>query len=508
MDLRTLSWNLAGECGMKPTVCMVTPPSPFLLDERVFPALGILKVAAVAEQLGYPVEHLDLNGVKNYEEAVLNHAAQTEATIYGITATTPQMVAVEKIRQALRWARPDAKLILGGPHPTLVHATLKTSERANKAFVSLLWQYDVVVAGDGEDAIGIALQDNAPPFIDADDPKGSLFLTKERLSELPFPARHLIDLNSYHYEINGVRTTPLISQLGCPFGCNFCAGRDSAMLRRVRLRPTANIIAEMRHIVETYGIYGFMFFDDELNVNPNFMELLHAIDTLQVKMGVEFRCRGFIKAELFTKEQAEMMYRVGFRRILCGFESGSDRILKNINKRATKDDNTRTMEISHKYGLGMKALMSVGHPGESPETIYDTMQWLMSVKPGDFDCTIITAYPGSPYFDKATYVSGDVWRFGTNGDNLYMHDIDYTKTEDFYKGSMDAYKSYVFTDNVSADELVRLRDQVERQVRYALEIPFYSAAPGARFEASMGMLPGSMYRKGKNNESKLRDDRA
>jgi anaerobic magnesium-protoporphyrin IX monomethyl ester cyclase len=482
---------------MKPTVCMISPPSPFLLDERVFPALGILKVAAATEQLGYPVEHLDLTGCSNYEEAVRDHCSRTAANFFAITATTPQMVAATKIRNVIRESQPSwVRIILGGPHPTLVNAAVHHySERAERALQKLYQDFDTIVAGDGEDAIGMALGNWPMKLIDADDPKAPTFLTKERLAELPFPARHLIDLDSYHYSIDGVRATPLIAQLGCPFGCNFCAGRDSAMLRRVRLRPTENIIAEMRHIYETYGIRGFQLFDDEINVNPKLMELLYAMADLQEELGVEFRCRGFVKAELFTEEQAALMYLVGFRRILCGFESGSDRILRNINKRATKDDNTRAMEISHKYGLGMKALMSLGHPGESPETIQDTVNWVLSVDPSDLDYTVITPYAGSPYFDKATHVEGTTWVFETYGDKLYMQDLDYTVVADFYKGSMDSYKSYVWTDYLSADELVRLRDVAERTSRETLKIPFPTSVAAVAYEHSMGALPSSILRK-------------
>jgi anaerobic magnesium-protoporphyrin IX monomethyl ester cyclase len=486
---------------MKKTVVFITPPSLFLLDERVFPAIGILRVAAVAESLGYTVEHLDLNGVVNYEEAVLNHCARTAANHFAITATTPQMVAVSKIRNVIRAALPAAKIIIGGPHPTLVHAAaIKThSNRAADGLIGLITNFNVVVAGDGEEAIGIALEDGSPYLIDADNPKTDLFLTSKRIAELPLPARHLIDMDSYHYGIDGVRVTALIGQLGCPFGCNFCAGRDSAMLRRVRLRPTEHVIGEMRHIFKEYGIHGFMFFDDELNVNPQIMDLLNAIYDLQNELGVEFRCRGFVKSELFTEAQAGAMHRAGFRRVMCGFESGSDRILKNINKRSTKSDNTRTMDISHKYGLDMKALMSVGHPGESPDTIDDTRAWLLDVAPADFDITIITAYPGSPYYDRATRVDMETWCFETNGDKLYMKDVDYTKVEDFYKGSLDAYKSYVWTDTINAEDLVSSRDYVERHVRKKLGIPFYQPGAAVRFEASMGQLPGTIYRRSDEN---------
>ena len=485
-----------------PTVCFITPPSPFLMDERVFPALGILKVAATARQQGYPVEHLDLNGVGNAAEVAGNHAQNTGVEVFAITATTPQLPAATEIAKVLHQVQPDCRVILGGPHSTLTLAALKHSTRAVTAMAQLKEDFDVVIAGDGEDAIQLALEDSPPSVINADDPKGDLFLTAKRLEELPLPARDLVDLTTYHYDIDGTNVTPLVSQLGCPFGCNFCAGRDSSMLRRTRIRSTESVIAELRHLYQVYGYHGFMFFDDELNVNPKLPELLLAMLKLQDELGIEFRCRGFVKAELFTTEQADLMYQAGFRKIMCGFESGSDRILKNINKNATKDDNTRAMEISHKYGLGMKALMSLGHPGESSDTVHETLHWLVDVEPEDFDCTIITAYPGSPYYDqgvhipKAVQTQGEAWGFEANGDWLYMKDLDYSTQADFYKGALGDYKSYVWTDDLNAEELVKGRDFIERFVREKLDIPYYHATAAERFEASMGALPGHLYRQG------------
>ena len=86
----------------------------------------------------------------------------------------------------------------------------------------------------------------------------------------------------------------------------------------------------------------FMFYDDELNVNKGLVDLMNRIAGL----GMGLKLRGFIKAELFTDEQAEAMYRAGFRWILVGFESGSERILENIRKNATRADNTRCVEIA------------------------------------------------------------------------------------------------------------------------------------------------------------------
>ena len=190
-----------------------------------------------------------------------------------------------------------------------------------------------------------------------------------------------MDVESYHYAIDGERALSLIAQLGCPFECGFCGGRSSPFLRRVRTRSIENIVGEMKLMHQTYGVKGFMMYDDELNVNKQMIALMRAIADAQENLGVDFKLRGFIKSELFTEEQAEVMFKAGFRQILIGFESGSPRILENINKKATRDDNTRCVEIAHKHGLKVKALMSIGHPGESVETVEETYKWLLEVKP-------------------------------------------------------------------------------------------------------------------------------
>ena len=358
---------------------------------------------------------------------------------------------------------------------------------------------------DGEITIFEALKIDSG-VVDGDDRKSPFFLNNSQFSQLPIPARHLLDVDSYKYSIDDKKAVSLIAQLGCPFKCTFCSGRNSPFLRKIRQRDSDSIIAEMRHLYEAYGFTGYMFYDDELNVNKNLVELLNKISDLQEEVGEEFRLRGFVKAELFNEEQAAAMRRAGFRWLLTGFESGDERILKNIQKMATKDDNTRAIEIAKKHNLKVKALMSIGHAGESLETIENTKQWLLDTKPEEFDCTIITTYPGSPYFDDAIKAKDHyVYTSNITGDKLYQAPVDYLLELDYYKGDPNGgYVSYVWTDHVSPSELVEARDILENEVRQKLDISFNNAQPAIKYEHSMGMgnivLPPHILRTTNNAE--------
>jgi len=475
-------------------ICLITPPSPFLLDERVFMHIGVLKIAAILEQRGYKVDFVDLSGISNFVDVLADYIKlPSSAKVFGVTATTPQVPFAVKIAQALK-GKVD-KLILGGPHVSLMHCASKRekernfvgSDRATKDIEQLLNFYDVLVCGDGELAIFEAFKIEEG-VVDADDRRSPLFLSNKQFTTFPMPARHLVDVGSYKYQIEGENAISLIAQLGCPFFCTFCSGRNSPFLRKIRTRGTDAVVKEIEHLYLKYGFKAFMFYDDELNVNKNMVPMMNQISDLQEKHGVDFKLRGFIKAELFNEVQAQAMHRAGFRWILTGFESGDERILTNIKKRASKDDNTRCVEIAKKYGLKVKALMSIGHAGESSETIENTKNWLLKAQPEEFDCTIITTYPGSPYFDEAVK-RGDhyVYTSDISGDKLYQKPLNYLVDQDYYKGDPSGgYISYVWTDHISAENLVKERNLLEKEVREKLSIPFYSARPGIKYEHSMG----------------------
>jgi anaerobic magnesium-protoporphyrin IX monomethyl ester cyclase len=492
-------------------VALITPPSIFLLDERVFINLGILKIAGALEQRGVTVDHLDLSGTENYLEALESYLSSSPTKTVGITTTTPQLPTVVKIIERIRAVRPGVKIILGGPHVTLTDSAVKLERRggrdarAHEAMTRLQALADVLVSGDGELAIFEALKPDAAKLIDGDDPRAGLFLTNATYEATAPPARHLVDMSTYKYEIDGHRSTSLIAQLGCPFACGFCGGRNSKSLRVIRTRSTESIVAEVRMLYDTYGYTGFMFYDDELNVNKNMVGLMNSLADLQGTLGQEFRFRGFVKAELFTEEQAVAMYRAGFRWLLSGFESGSPRILQNINKKATLDDNTRAIGLAKKAGLKVKALMSVGHPAESEQTTRETQEWLLKVQPEEFDCTVITAYPGTPYYDEALPHATEpgVWTYtyAKNGDRLHAYDIDFLVVADYYKGDPNGgYRAFVYTDFLTCDQIVARRNWIETSVRSALQLPFPQARPALRYEHSVGQgageeLPGFILRR-------------
>lgn len=522
-------------------VCLCMTPSPFLADERVFPFLGQLYVASELRRNGNPVSVLDLAGFnpESCQKIIAEYVRlHPDVKDFGLTATTPQLPYAVVLAKEIRSLVPEANIILGGPHVTLTHTAYEQDRasgrkgRGSIAFEQLVSHFDKLVVGDGEMAIFHALDKDQPQIIDAGNLRSPLFMQRGTLDSYAPPARDLIDLNSYQYLITGRdgqahRTFSVISQLGCPFRCGFCGGRDSQIFRVTRSRSIENVIGEIRNVVNwsfaegNHPLTGVMFYDDELNVTTGTLErLCRGLIALQIELAqtvpvserqrlniktrmvdgverVQMAFRGFVKAELFTAEQAGLMAEAGFAEVLSGVESGSDAILAAMQKNTTREINSRCVRLAHGAGLNFKALMSIGHPGESESTIQESISWAVeNLQAGDqIDWTIITQYPGSPYYDRSVldpetghWVYEITDRQG-NRHRLWSPPSNFTEDVHFYKGVPGSYVAYVYTDHLSAEEMVYHRDRAEQITRVHLGLGPIQSVAETQFGHSMGQGP-------------------
>lgn len=457
---------------------LINPPSPFLLDDRVFPPLGILQIAAVLEEAGHTVQVADLGGVADYKQAMAEECSGGW-DLYGLTATTPQFPMSVDILNVIRMFDPGKRVLIGGPHATVLPESCT--------------QFDCIIRGDGEEAVLDAIQASAPRVLD--------YATNTVKGELNWhwPARHLIDMDSYQYKLGGRRGTSMMLSQGCPYNCSFCCGRTIAYYRRARARNVDDVVKEMAFLSDQYGVGSVMAFDDEVNIlNEPLMEFCQKIAPLGMKF------RGFVKANLFTDQQAEAMAKAGFVDVCTGVESGDDRVLGVINKQTTRVINKNFVDLARKHGIRSKAFCSLGHPGENVESANNLQSWIIEARPDDFDVTVITVYPGTPLWEQRQYVetSTDGHRIckyvkeskrpTENGATLFFEELDYAKEFAFYKGRPKEYISHVWTPELSKTDLVALRDSVEDAARQALNIPYPKRYSGdhldgqQNFEHSMG----------------------
>lgn len=443
---------------------LVNLPAPFLTDEKALMPLGLLYLGASIEHAGRDCKILDLAGDKDYITKALDQLSELKTDVVGIGLTSSQVPLGRRLVHAIKKEYPKIRIIGGGPHVThAFQASRRQSVRCEKLIRDLNDTYNVLVMGDAEKAILKAAEPDSPKLIDATHKLSPYYVEDDYLDTIPFPARHLIDVDSYSYNLGMVtikenNAINIMSQRGCPYSCRFCASRMDKYGRTLRRTSNFKIVEEIKHLHKTYGYTYFTFYDDELNVDPNLNTLLDQLKDVQMELGVAFKFRAFVKANLCTREQMKAMADTGFKVIATGAESGSERILKNMNKKATKEINTKVVEWVHEFGMYSKSIMSLGHPGETPETLAETEAWLDQVKLSDVNFTIIECLPSSVYFDNAIQNDKGVWVYTVpeNGDKLYDIGIDWTEEVHFHNAAPGQhYNPTVYTDALSQDDLMK-----------------------------------------------------
>jgi len=519
-------------------VALLNPPSPFLLDERVFPTLCLADNGAVLEQHGYHVDLLDLaldnTNPQDWRDETMR-IARMPYQAFCITATSPQFMFADEMQRLIRQIKPDAHIVIGGAHPSLVSTLRKTkiaewikkdptlggSTRLEEMLHDFdpnfapLEQFDLIYDGDGESAVHQAVD---PRWVREQTAKNGKWFSAPMISDLNtlgIPARHLYQMETYNkFSVGGKLAMNVMTQRGCPFACEFCSGRDSPMYRQVRYRSSDHVIRELRHMQKVHEATAFMFFDDEFNLNyKRTVDLCLGMIKLREEEGIEYAWRAFIKSELFVKypDIAKYMKDAGCVEVCTGVESGSPFILQHvIHKNTSPELNLKAREIAKRTGLRYKAFTMVGHAGETEEDAMKTLAWILEAKPDDFDVTVCTPYPGAPYYDRAVRFDGKIFVYDDSNDRkgnpkldsetqrartvrLYFEKPDYSKVQAFYKGVPGEYTSLVWTDDVSPEKFVELRDHIDDTARAKLGLRRIERPSG--IDQSMGAPPAYLFSK-------------
>jgi radical SAM superfamily enzyme YgiQ (UPF0313 family) len=416
---------------------LINPPSPFLQDEKVFPYLGILQIATMWRNRGIEVMVQDLNGDKKWRDTIRSIASHD--MIFGISSTSAQFKYAYEINRIIKKENPRAHTIIGGSHATAI------SHLRRRGLIDIntrtLEEFDTIVEGDGEYFDKTNRKWIAMPNID--------------IRANPIADRNLMDIESYTYKIDGRFATTIMTQRGCPFKCEFCSGREIDMYRKVRQREPWDVIEEMDRLNQDYGYSAFMWFDDEININPERLEMLCNLLSKR-----DYKHRGFVRADLIDRfpETLDHLQRAGFMELCSGVESGSDRILKIIGKNTTDETNRKVATMIKDKGIRYKAFTLVGHPSETYEDAMMTKKFLMDIKPDSFDVNAIMPYPGSMMYDNAK-PSGKFEGYKFEYKGLYFNRPDFSKDDAFYKGQ-GIHPCYTRTDELTTKDINSLRQEL------------------------------------------------
>jgi len=364
--------------------------------------LGILAVATPLLRAGYPVSLIDSTITPNYKQRVLEEVK--DALCLGISLVTGPMIReTVEIAKAVKSWNPDFPIILGGWHPSLL-----PKQTLEAPFI------DIVVRGQGEETLLEVVQHleaRSPiDFIPGIGCKrdGKLFFSTERplrpISELPPKAYQLADFDAYERSC-GRRWAMYTSSLACPFNCSYCTNAGVYGRKWNALSPE-QFVEETVDLTTRYGLEMLWVVDDNFLVDLD--RARHIAEGL-VRAGADFKWSIQATTNLtarLTHEDLKLLRRSGLHQICQGVDSGSEKILKLMNK-TFQDFDSIYESASRCLHAGIRPSFNIifAYPGEGRKERRETIDFMMDVCrrfPGaEFWTNIFTPYPGSPIMEQA-----------------------------------------------------------------------------------------------------------
>jgi anaerobic magnesium-protoporphyrin IX monomethyl ester cyclase len=347
---------------------LIHPPHANSVDDRLDPPLGLLLIAAHLRR-EIPGIEVRVNDMSGPARPAIGHA-----DVYGITSYCTSLSFTERLARSIRRQEPKAKIVVGGANPTAMPEAY--------AFA------DHVIVGAGERAMLSIIRGEVTDRIVRAAP------VDQELMAL-FPAYDLVDLSSYHRTIDGAPSVPMLSARGCPYRCAFCGQGTMHRLYGTAKADPRQVFDHIRRVVDECGVRAINFQDDVFTlVRRRLYELLDLIGTL----GIVFRCHGRAGAD--NEEVYERLAEAGCRQVAWGIESGSQRMLDLMRKRAKVRDNRNVIRWAKKYGIISRAFFVIGFPGETAETMEETRRFIAEADPDQYFVSNFVPYPGTPVWEN------------------------------------------------------------------------------------------------------------
>ncbi|NOZ49488.1 MAG: radical SAM protein, partial [Chloroflexi bacterium] len=228
------------------------------------------------------------------------------------------------------------------------------------------------------------------------------------LDDLPIPLHHLLPLKKQHMPMIKGPFTFIVTSRGCPAGCKFCIKHVNYQ-NSVRLRSPENIIEELK-ILDGLGIHNIHMYADLFTVNRDqTMGICEGI--LAAGLKLKWTCNS--RVDFVDREMLQIMGKAGCWLISWGIESADEQILKRIRKGYRKEQAVQALSWAHEAGIKNWGYFIVGLPGETEETIQETITYSKQL-PLDIALFHIAApYPGTPFFydvvEKGWFRPGTRW---------------------------------------------------------------------------------------------------
>lgn len=342
------------------------------------PPIGLGYIASSLEKEKHCVTILDVTLHRVSPENVCQNVIESNYDAVGISMMSPSHFWVKELVGLIKKKKKDVLTLLGGPHVS-----------ALPEFVLKDIQADVAVVGEGENSVVEVVEaynnkktfQNIKGIFSNENGRIKCYGKRELIGDLDtlvFPSWHLMTPSSY--KSTPVLSTaqawpiaPIFTSRGCPYLCTFCA-TNVTWENKWRRRSPQNVVDEIEMLIDKYGVKEIHFSDDNFTLGKK-----HAyevcIEILKRGLRFKWQCPNGVKFEHLDDELLTIMKKGGCHTLGFGIESGSREILNNVKKKLDLDLAYRRISSAHRIGFTTYGFFIIGLPGETHQTIKETINY-------------------------------------------------------------------------------------------------------------------------------------
>ena len=426
-------------------ILLINPPIREWAKPNCVP-LGLGYIAAVLDQEGHEIEVMDINAYRWTQAEVEERIKNAKFDAVGIGGIVTVYKYVKWLISVIKKYHPTKKAVVGGSVASSVPKILLERTAA-----------DIAVIGEGEQTARELFQTlesnknlSEVNGIWFKDEKGEIYITPQRpsirdLDTLPLPAWDLFPMDIYLRNpvgapnrnkwfngnaVNNTLSMNLFATRGCPYKCIYCY--HDFMGSGYRTRSPQNVLDEMKILYQRYGVKYFHFVDDEFVMKKRFIyEFCKMVR--EANLGFTWACTG--RVNLMSEELIATLANSGCILIGYGIESGSQKMLDIMKKRVTVEQAKQAVKLTQKHLGWADCSFMIGTPGETRETIQETIDFCKELNLVPEVIFFTTPYPETELYEiaKAQNKIGDeeeyILRLGEQGEQIMANLTNFSDSE-------------------------------------------------------------------------------
>jgi hopanoid biosynthesis associated radical SAM protein HpnJ len=302
------------------------------------------------------------------------------------------------------------------------------------------------------------------------NPEREILMDMDQLPSVLPLYKKFLDTQKY---FGGYLKHPYISYYtgrGCKSHCTFCLWPQTIGGHKYRFHSIERVVSDIKYIKANFPEAKEIFFDDDTLTDNH--DRVEALAVELGKLGVVWSCNA--KANV-PRKTLEVMKANGLRLLLVGYESGNQQILHNIKKGLLVDVARRFAKDCHQLGIIVHGTFILGLPGETRETIQETLKFAKEVNPRTLQVSLAAPYPGTFLYKQAKengWFASDVDLLTEDGTQIAPLNYPHLGHTEIFNSVEDFYKKFYFRPSKIAEivgEMLTSRDMLVRRLREGVE---------------------------------------